>query len=180
MEFPDLNQQKDKLIDLFSYEQEVAPEKIHIIASPYRICPLGAHIDHQGGPVLGMTINACTLMAFQPDSSNKVRLKSRNYPGKVSFSLADIPVSTGSFWGVYPRAAALALQESYRLEFGITRLDDVKPNTPVTGRRFPAQRMVLTPVAAVELINRMQQVGQALAQAGVLKANPAGGTKPTN
>ena len=70
--------------------------------------------------------------------------------------------------------------QSLRLEFGITRLDDVKPNTPVTGRRFPAQRMVLTPVAAVELINRMQQVGAALAQAGVLKANPAApGTKPT-
>jgi hypothetical protein len=70
--------------------------------------------------------------------------------------------------------------QSLRLEFGITRLDDVKPNTPVTGRRFPAQRMVLTPHAAVELINRMQQVGAALAQAGVLKANPAGAAaKPT-
>ena len=70
--------------------------------------------------------------------------------------------------------------QSLRLEFGITRLDDVKPNTPVTGRRFPAQRVVLTPVAAVELINRMQQVGAALAQAGVLKANPpATAAKPT-
>ena len=34
----------------------------------------------------------------------------------------------------------------------------------------------LTPTAAVELINRMQQVGAALAQAGVLKTNPT----PTN
>ena len=65
--------------------------------------------------------------------------------------------------------------QSLRLEFGITRLDEVKANTPVTGRRYPAQRMVLTPMAAVELINRMQQVGAALAQAGVLKATP----KPT-
>ncbi len=62
--------------------------------------------------------------------------------------------------------------QSLRLEFGITRLDEVKPNSPVTGRRYPAQRMVLTPIAAVELINRMQQVGAALTQAGVLKANP--------
>ena len=67
--------------------------------------------------------------------------------------------------------------QSLRIEFGITRLDEVKPNTPVTGRRYPAQRMVLTPGAAVELINRMQQVGAALAQAGVLKATPP---KPTN
>ena len=66
--------------------------------------------------------------------------------------------------------------QTLRIEFGVTRLDDVKANTPVTGRRFPAQRMALTPSAAVELINRMQQVGAALAQAGVLKTNPI----PTN
>jgi hypothetical protein len=59
--------------------------------------------------------------------------------------------------------------QSLRIEFGVTRLDEVKANTPVTGRRYPAQRMVLTPTAAVELINRMQQVGAALQQAGVLK-----------
>jgi hypothetical protein len=59
--------------------------------------------------------------------------------------------------------------QSLRIEFGVTWLDDVKPNAPVTGRRFPAQRLALTPGAAAELINRMQQVGAALAQAGVLK-----------
>jgi hypothetical protein len=62
--------------------------------------------------------------------------------------------------------------QSLRIEFGITRLDEVKPNTPVTGRRLPAQRMVLTPMAAIELINRMQQIGAALQQAGVLKHTP--------
>jgi hypothetical protein len=62
--------------------------------------------------------------------------------------------------------------QSLRLEFGVTRLDDIKPNTPLSGRRFPAQRLVLTPIAALELINRMQQVGAALAQAGMLKPTP--------
>src|SRR5882757_4645073 len=69
--------------------------------------------------------------------------------------------------------------QSLRIEFGVTRLDDVKQNAPVTGRRYPAQRMVLTPMAAVELINRMQQVGAALAQAGVLKPNPPAATAAT-
>ena len=54
----------------------------------------------------------------------------------------------------------------------LTKADEVKPNATVTGRRYPAQRMVLTPAAAVELINRMQQVGAALVQSGVLKATP--------
>ncbi len=124
MEFPDINQQKDTLTDIFAYEQEISPAEVSVIASPYRICPLGAHIDHQGGPVLGMTINACTLMAFYGRLDDKVRLKSKNYPGKVSFSLGDIPETTGSFWGVYPRAAALALQEKYELKYGICGLLD--------------------------------------------------------
>ena len=124
MEFPDIQQQKKTLVDAFSYEQEIPPEKVSVISSPYRICPLGAHIDHQGGPVLGMTINACTLMAFYPQGDTRVRLKSKNYPGKVDFSLDDIPESPGSFWGVYPRAAALALKEKYVLSHGICGLLD--------------------------------------------------------
>ena len=124
MEFPDIQQQKKTLVDVFSYEQEIPPQNVSVIASPYRICPLGAHIDHQGGPVLGMTINACTLMAFRPAIDERVRLKSKNYPGKVNFSLTDIPDSPGSFWGVYPRAAALALKERYQLKRGICGLLD--------------------------------------------------------
>jgi hypothetical protein len=60
--------------------------------------------------------------------------------------------------------------QTLRIEFGVTRFDEVKPNTQITGRRYPACRIVLPPAAAVELINRMQQIGAALTQAGVVKA----------
>jgi hypothetical protein len=60
--------------------------------------------------------------------------------------------------------------QTLRIEFGVTRFDDVKPNAPITGRRYPACRLVLPPVAAVDLINRMQQIAAALTQAGVVKA----------
>jgi hypothetical protein len=60
--------------------------------------------------------------------------------------------------------------QSLRIEFAITRLDEAKPNAPLSGRRYPASRVVLSPTAAVELINRMQQVASALTQAGMLKA----------
>ncbi len=61
--------------------------------------------------------------------------------------------------------------QSLRIEFAVTRMDEVKPNVPLTGRRYPACRLVLPPGAAVELINRMQQIGAALTQAGVLRQN---------
>ena len=60
--------------------------------------------------------------------------------------------------------------QTLRIEFGVTRFDDVKPNTAITGRRYPACRLVLPPAAAVDLINRMQQIAAALTQAGVVKA----------
>jgi len=63
------------------------------IASPYRICPLGAHIDHQGGPVLGMTINAYALLAYVPCTEPRIRLESLNFPGVVEFDARAIPPS---------------------------------------------------------------------------------------
>ena len=67
--------------------------------------------------------------------------------------------------------------QTLRIEFGVTRLDEVRANTPLTGRRYPASRIVLPPAAAVDLINRMQQIAAALRQAGVVKAASRPGEK---
>ena len=83
MEFPAVEHVKTSLVDELMHLYEIARQDVRVIASPYRICPLGAHIDHQGGPVLGMTINACTLLAYSPAIDSNVHLASRNYPGKV-------------------------------------------------------------------------------------------------
>lgn len=70
--------------------------------------------------------------------------------------------------------------QTLRIEFGVTRFDDVKPNAPITGRRYPACRLVLPPAAAVDLINRMQQIAAALKQAGLVRqAQRGGGSAPT-
>lgn len=63
--------------------------------------------------------------------------------------------------------------QTLRIEFAVTRLDEVKPNAPITGRRYPICRLALPPGAAVDLINRMQQIGAALTQAGLSKTAPA-------
>jgi len=60
--------------------------------------------------------------------------------------------------------------QTLRIEFGVTRFDEVEGGAPITGRRYPTCRLVLAPAATVDLINRMQQIGAALTQAGVIKA----------
>jgi hypothetical protein len=59
--------------------------------------------------------------------------------------------------------------QTLRIEFGVTRLDEVKSNSQITGRRYPACRLVLPPAAAADLIARMQQTGAAIAQARVAR-----------
>ncbi len=59
--------------------------------------------------------------------------------------------------------------QTMRIEFGITRMDEVKQGQQLSGRRYPACRLVLPVSAAIELINKMQQTSTALQQAGLLK-----------
>ena len=122
--FPDIEQAADELRKRLASDKNLSSGDVRVLVAPYRICPLGAHIDHQGGPVLGMAINACTLMAYAPSDSREVRLRSRNYPGRVRIDLDAIGEVPGSFWGVYARAAALALKEQHHLTRGMVGIID--------------------------------------------------------
>jgi hypothetical protein len=60
-----------------------------------------------------------------------------------------------------------------RLEFTVSRLDPMKTGEQATGRVAPVCRLVLTTVAAVELIRAASQITTALTQAGVLRQGDA-------
>ena len=59
-----------------------------------------------------------------------------------------------------------------RLEFCVTRLDELKPQGTPTGHRHVVSRVALTTEGAVQLMNAAQQIAAALKQAGVLKETP--------
>jgi hypothetical protein len=59
--------------------------------------------------------------------------------------------------------------QTMRIEFGITRMDEMKQGQQMSGRRYPACRLVLPVSAAIDLINKMQQTANALQQAGLVK-----------
>jgi hypothetical protein len=63
--------------------------------------------------------------------------------------------------------------QTLRMEFAVTLFDELKPNAPITGRRYPSCRVALSPAAAIDLINRMQQVAAAFTQSAAAKP-PAG------
>jgi len=93
--------------------------RVHFVRSPYRICPLGAHIDHQLGTVTAMAIDRGVLLAHAPSGSQEVRLSSTDYPGDVRFELDAIPPKRTNNWGNYARGAAVALGQKHALRQGI-------------------------------------------------------------
>jgi galacturonokinase len=96
-----------------------APSTVRVVLAPYRICPLGAHIDHQGGCVTAMAIDRGVAVAYAATDSGHIRVSSLDFPGEVEFALSDVPDRQGDHWGHYVRGAVRALQRTHRLTRGI-------------------------------------------------------------
>lgn len=80
---------------------------------PYRVCPLGAHTDHQKGIVTGFAIDKGITLDYSPSGDSSVQLKSKNFSGEVFFDVFDTFRKNGD-WGDYAKAAAWALGGSGR------------------------------------------------------------------
>jgi galactokinase len=94
-------------------------DETFLVKAPLRICPIGAHVDHQGGIVTGMTIDRFVFLAAVPLSDPICRLESLDYPGEVEIDLRDqVPPKVGD-WGDYLRAAVSALKRDCPLDTGI-------------------------------------------------------------
>lgn len=77
---------------------------------PYRICPLGAHVDHQYGWITGFALDHGVTLRYRPCLQPEVTLHSLNFEGQVSFRI-DEPLHRAGDWGDYARAAAASLLE---------------------------------------------------------------------
>jgi len=97
----------------------VGVDEVGVVVAPYRICPLGAHIDHQLGTVTAMALDRAVHLAFASATDRRVRLSSVDFEGEVAFELDDIPPSREGDWGNYPRGAAQALQGRHELRRGM-------------------------------------------------------------
>ena len=86
---------------------------------PYRISPLGAHIDHQLGKINGFAIDRGIHIAYSPKHNGVVELQSINFPGKrAQFHVASIPEVKQNDWADHCRGAAKQLADRYKLTVG--------------------------------------------------------------
>jgi len=95
------------------------PDVVFGVNAPLRVCPLGAHVDHQGGAVTGLTVDRSVMLAAVPLPEPVLRVESLDFKGAVTVDLtASQPPPTGN-WGDYARAAAGVLSAHRRLDRGL-------------------------------------------------------------
>ena len=116
-------EQVNSLVERVAARFDLKRDAVRVIYSPYRICPLGAHIDHQRGAVTAMALDHGILLAYVPHSSPLVRIQSEDYAGEVEVPLdGEVPAAQSGDWGNYVRGAILALQQKHRLRSGLVGL----------------------------------------------------------
>ena len=101
------------------------------IFSPYRVCPLGAHIDHQRGIVTGFAINKGVDLWFNVREDSEVHLTSLSFEGQVKIDLSARSEVKERHWGDYARGAKYALKKRFDLQRGIEGV--IQGSLPVGG-----------------------------------------------
>ena len=93
----------------------------HHVFSPYRVCPLGAHVDHQHGLVTGFAIDKGVDLWFDVTNDGSVHLTSRTFPvpAEVNLRIDDKTRVKEGNWGDYVRGAKYALGKRFELKNGI-------------------------------------------------------------
>ena len=87
--------------------------------APYRLCPLGAHVDHNLGLITGFAINKGVRFAFSAQESGEVEAVSAQYPGAARWSVTQTPAVKCGDWADYLRGATLELNKRFPLACGV-------------------------------------------------------------
>ena len=99
-------------------------EPVDVAFTPYRICPLGAHSDHQLGKITGFAINKGIHMAYGPKQNGIIELTSLQFQKRAQFHIDSIPKAKANDWADYLRGATHELRKHYTLKVGMCGVID--------------------------------------------------------
>lgn len=98
---------------------------------PYRICPIGAHSDHQLGKITGLAIDQGVNIVYGLKKNGVVELSSLQFDKRAQWHVASIPEARQNDWADYLRGATAALAKKYTLHTGICGV--VEGSMPIGG-----------------------------------------------
>ena len=86
---------------------------------PYRICPIGAHSDHNLGKITGLAIDRGIHIAYAAKQNGVVEISSLQFPKRAQWHITSVPAFKQGDWADYLRGATLSLGRKYKLETGL-------------------------------------------------------------
>lgn len=86
---------------------------------PYRVCPIGAHSDHQHGKITGLAIDKGIHLAYKPKQNGVVELCSLQFEKRAQWHIASIPEQKQNDWADYLRGATIELGQRRVLHVGL-------------------------------------------------------------
>jgi hypothetical protein len=100
---------------------------------------------------------------------------------KIEISYQDLPDVSETFADSVEKISFDG--QSWRVEFCITRMNEPRPPI-ISGKKYPACRLVLTPNAGIDLANKLKGIVEQMEKQGLIKVMPnpnltvPPGTKP--
>ena len=120
---------------------------------PYRISPLGAHIDHQNGIINGLAIDKGIQIVFSAKLNGIVELTSLNFEKRAQFHINSIPEIKVGDWADHLRGAAKQLANEYKLKTGLSAV--IEGSLPIGGLSSSAS-VIIVFLSALARVNEIK------------------------
>ena len=121
--------------------------------TPYRICPIGAHVDHQLGQITGLAIDKGIHLSYTPTENGEIEVHSCQFSLAVRFHLSDVPAERQGDWADHLRGATIVLAQRYPLHIGLRGVIDGE--LPIGGLSSSAA-VILTYLSALCRLNALE------------------------
>ena len=132
------------------FESIYKKEPRYTAFTPYRICPLGAHSDHQLGKITGFAINKGINIAYGPKENGVVEIQSMQFDKRAQWHVLSTPSVKENDWADHLRGATIALNKRYPLRTGLCAIIDGE--LPIGGLSSSAA-VIITFLSALSHMN---------------------------
>lgn len=121
--------------------------------TPYRICPIGAHSDHQLGKITGFAISKGIHIAYGPKENGVIEISSLQFPKRAQWHVTATPTTKQNDWADHLRGATIALNKRYPLRRGLCAV--INGELPIGGLSSSAA-VIITFLSALSHMNGIQ------------------------
>jgi len=118
--------------------------------TPYRLCPIGAHSDHQLGKITGFAIDKGVHIAYGPKQNGVVEIQSLQFDRRAQWHVSSTPEIPEGDWADHLRGATIALGNRFNLKIGLCAVIDGE--LPIGGLSSSAA-VIITFLSALCMLN---------------------------